>query len=123
MNILRDLGVLVEEVVELPESGPGSSATSTRIVNAVTDLDRQLSALTGRRVDLKLLFPLTLAGVGLWRAATSGLGLGEVPAYVLLWYAFDSFWKFHREPPQQTASPPDGRNPADTARQEPHAGL
>lgn len=45
---------------------------------------------------LKLLFPLALAGVGLRQWVTQGLGLAQVPAYVLLWYAFDSFWKFHR---------------------------
>jgi hypothetical protein len=33
-----------------------------------------------------------------WQLATRGLGMTEVPAYVLLWYAFDSFWKFHRQP-------------------------
>jgi hypothetical protein len=104
VSILRDVGVLVEDtarsVLDLPEAGVGRSTTSIRVIDAMTDLDRQLSRLTGRTVDLKLLFPMTLGGVGLWRAATNGLGLTEVPAYVLLWYAFDSFWKFHREPPQ-----------------------
>ena len=27
---------------------------------------------------------------------TSGLGLGQVPGYVLLWYTFDSFYKLHQ---------------------------
>jgi hypothetical protein len=104
LSILRDVGVLVEEtarsVLELPEAGAARSTTSIRVIDAVADLDRQLSRLTGRTVDLKLLFPMALGGIGLWRVATNGLGLTEVPAYVLLWYAFDSFWKFHREPPQ-----------------------
>ena len=104
VSLLRDVGVLVEDtaraVLELPETGAGRSTTSIHVIDAVADLDRQLSLLTGRRVDLKLLFPMTLGGIGLWRAATTGLDLTEVPAYVLLWYAFDSFWKFHREPPQ-----------------------
>jgi len=98
---VRDIGL------EAPEEGSGSSSTSVRIVDAITDLDRQLSALTGRKIDLKLLFPLALGGIGLWRAARSGLGIGEVPAYVLLWYAFDSFWKFHREPAQRTVPSAD----------------
>jgi Heavy metal associated domain 2 len=104
ISVLRDVGVLVEEtarsVLDLPEAGAGPSTTSVRLIDTMTDLDRQISLLTGRRVDLKLLFPMALGGVGLWRVATNGLGLTEVPAYVLLWYAFDSFWKFHREPAQ-----------------------
>jgi hypothetical protein len=128
LSILRDVGVLVEDTarglgLELAEAGAGSSTTSVRIVDALTDLDRQLSLLTGRTVDLKLLFPMALGGVGLWRAATSGLGLTEVPAYVLLWYAFDSFWKFHREPPQPTAGSPNGRKPPARSREDAHAGT
>ena len=114
LRVLRDLGVLVEETargigIELPEGGAGSSITSMRIVDAVSDLDRQLSVLTGRKIDLKLLFPAALGGIGLWRAARSGLGLTEVPAYVLLWYAFDSFWKFHREATRSADGSPNGR--------------
>ena len=113
-HVLRDLGVVVEETarglgLEVPDSGVGRSTTGERIVDAVSDLDRQLSALTGRKVDLKLLFPAALGGIGLWRLSAAGLGLAEVPAYVLLWYAFDSFWKFHREPGPTPASSPDGR--------------
>jgi hypothetical protein len=29
---------------------------------------------------------------------------GEIPAYVLLWYAFDAFYKLHRQPPDQLAT-------------------
>jgi hypothetical protein len=112
VRILRDVGVLVEEtardVLDLPEAGVGRSTTSVRLIDTMTDLDRQLSQLTGRRLDLKLLFPMALGGVGLWRVASNGLGLTEVPAYVLLWYAFDSFWKFHREPPQGVQRDADG---------------
>jgi hypothetical protein len=128
LSILHDVGVLVEDTarglgLELAEAGAGSSTTAIRIVDAMTDLDRQLSALTGRTVDLKLVFPMALGGIGLWRAATSGLGLTEVPAYVLLWYAFDSFWKFHSGPPQHPAGSPDGRNRPAAAREDTHAGA
>jgi len=110
---VRDIGL------EAPEEGSGSSSTSVRIVDAMTDLDRQLSLLTGRKIDLKLLFPLALGGIGLWRAARSGLGITEVPAYVLLWYAFDSFWKFHREPAQRTLPAADAQAaPAPNGRAE-----
>jgi hypothetical protein len=117
LELLRDFGILIEDTavgvgLEIPE-GAGGSTTSTRIVDAVADLDRQLSLLTGRKIDLKLLFPAALGGIGLWRVATSGLGLTEVPAYVLLWYAFDSFWKFHREPTKSSGVSPNGHPASD----------
>lgn len=104
LAILHDLGVLAtetarglgEDIEPIDTSGP--SHASEGIVAALADLDRQLAILTGHKVDLKLIFPLALGGVGVWAVARRGLGLTEVPAYVLLWYAFDSFWKFHREP-------------------------
>jgi hypothetical protein len=124
LSILKDVGVILEETargvgLEVPETG--ASTTSTHIVNAVSDLDRRLSLLTGRRVDLKLLFPATLGGIGLWRALTGGLGLTEVPAYVLLWYAFDAFWKFHREPVRASRHEAEHRSAERPADQPQHA--
>jgi hypothetical protein len=109
LAILRDLGVMASETargidLDVHEVEPsGHSRASEGIVDAVSDLDRQIAKLTGHHVDLKLLFPLTLGAVGVWQLARRGAGLSEVPAYVLLWYAFDSFWKFHRQP----ARPPE----------------
>ncbi len=114
LQMIKDVGLIFEDTFrglgeDVPETG--RSTTGDSVVQAVADLDRQLSVLTGRRIDLKLLFPLALGGVGLWRVMRSGLGIGEVPAYVLLWYAFDSFWKFHNT---THASPPvDGDAPSD----------
>jgi len=102
LGALRDVGVLIGEVAasggdELPDVGGGHSTTAMGVVGTIGDLDRRLSELTGRKVDLRLLFPVTLGTVGLVRVFSDGLGLTSVPAYILLWYAFDSFWKFHRE--------------------------
>jgi hypothetical protein len=114
LGALRDVGVLVGEVAgaggdELPDVGGGHSSTATGVVDTIGDLDRRLSELTGRKVDLRLLFPLTLGTLGVIRALFAGFGLTEVPAYILLWYAFDSFWKFHRE--SAPTGPADGREP------------
>jgi hypothetical protein len=115
--MLRDAGILLQETargvgLEVPEFD-GYSTAGDRVVDTVGDLDRQIAALTGRKVDLKFLFPMLLGGIGLWRAVSSGLGVTEVPAYVLLWYAFDSFWKFHREAGVSEAprSPSQGGHP------------
>ncbi|HEX2987534.1 MAG TPA: hypothetical protein VHS06_05120 [Chloroflexota bacterium] len=98
LSILKDAGVIVRDILEaggteLP--AVGKSTTATSITDSLNDLDRRLSSITGRRLDLKLLFPATLGALGLRQVLTQGLGLNQVPAYVLLWYAFDSFWKFH----------------------------
>jgi hypothetical protein len=108
LSVLHDLGVVAADTargldLDVPElDGATHSQASESVVTALSDLDRQIALLTGHKVDLKLLFPLALGGIGLWAAARRGLGLTEVPAYVLLWYAFDSFWKFHRELPQSS---------------------
>jgi hypothetical protein len=109
LGALRDVGVLVGDVAgaagdELPDIDGGHSSTATGVVDTFGDLDRRLSRLTGRKVDLRLLFPLTLGILGVARLSVAGLGLTEVPAWILLWYAFDSFWKFHRESPAAGAS-------------------
>jgi hypothetical protein len=101
LHVLHDLGIAAVETargldLDVPEIG-GHTQTSQTIVDTLSDLDRQIAALTGRKVDLKLLFPATLGAIGVWQAIRNGLGLTQVPAYVLLWYAFDSFWKFHSD--------------------------
>ena len=108
LAVLDELGVRASDAAR--DSQPdvhqvdssGHSRASERIVDAVSDLDRQLAVLSGHRVDLKLLFPLTLGALGVWKLARRGMGLSDVPAYVVLWYAFDSFWKFHRPPARPT---------------------
>jgi len=107
LSLVRDVGIVLEDTaraVGLDVPGDALSTTGQSIVDALSDLNRQVFGLTGSKVDLKVLFPLTLGAVGLWRAARAGLGLDQVPAYVLLWYAFDSFWKFHAKP--DGGSPP-----------------
>ena len=107
VGCLRDVGVLIGSVLEaggdeLPDVGGGGdnghSTTAAGLVGTVNDLDRRLSELTGRKVDLKLLFPVALGAIGVRAAIANGIGFAEVPAYILIWYAFDAFWKFHQTP-------------------------
>jgi len=106
---LRDVGVIVHDVFkavgeEVPDVGP--SKTAMTVAGALDDLDRRISKATGHRVDLKLLFPLSLGALGIRQLLVEGIGLAEVPAYVLLWYAFDSFYKLHQQvpPPGEAAT-------------------
>ena len=54
-----------------------------------------------------------LGFIGLRQSLSEGLGLSQVPGYVLLWYAFDSFWKFHQQ--TRLGAPPDGPSGNGTA--------
>jgi hypothetical protein len=103
LSMLRDAGIVATATArvlgeDVPSGGP--SSTSENMIAAINDLDARISRLTGHTVDLKLLFPLGLAAAGLRQLFTVGFGLAKVPAYVLLWYAFDAFWRFHRERPK-----------------------
>jgi copper chaperone CopZ len=126
VGCLEDVGLLLGSVLgaggdELPDLGDsgngeqGHSTTAKSVVDTVNDLDRRLSELTGRRVDLKLLFPLALGAIGLRSAIVNGIGLSEVPAYILLWYAFDSFWKFHQRPASTPGPADNTQDLADSA--------
>ncbi len=102
--------MILHEVSEGPGATdtPGDSAhssTAQGIIGALDDLDRRLSQLTGHPIDLKVLFPFSLGAIGAWQLARHGWGIEEVPAYVLLWYAFDSFYKLHRMPGREAAPP------------------
>lgn len=105
---LRDAGVTVED---RPRGGgdesprPATSMAATRLVDAMAEANEALSRATGRSLDLRLLFPLALGGWGLLRLARTGPQLNEIPAYVLLWYAFDAFWKLNYASQPPAAAP------------------
>jgi len=107
LALLADAGVIVRDVLgadRLPEIGHSRAART--LVDALADLDRRVSHATGHRVDLKLLFPAALGLLGVRQVASQGLGLSQVPGYILLWYAFDAFVKLHqprRPGPEETA--------------------
>ena len=110
-ELLWDAGLVARELLgaeEIPEGlgrdeaagpdAPGAphSTTATTLLDALTDLDQRLSKLTNGKLDIKLLVPTGLGLLALRQIAINGLGLGQVPGYVLLWYTFDSFYKLHQ---------------------------
>jgi hypothetical protein len=113
-ELLWDAGLVARELLgaeEIPEglgrdsadgsdatAAPGAphSTTATTLLDALTDLDQRLSKLTNGKLDIKLLVPTGLGLLALRQIAINGLGLGQVPGYVLLWYTFDSFYKLHQ---------------------------
>lgn len=104
-ELLWDAGLVAREFMgaeEIPEdlgrdAEPAAhSTTATTVLDALTDLDQRLSKATNGKLDIKLLVPTGLGLLALRQIAINGLGLGQVPGYVLLWYTFDSFYKLHQ---------------------------
>src|SRR5262245_872971 len=114
LALLRDAGLLVLGVTtgEIPKEA-GDSKAATGIVAVVDDLDRRLSAYTGSRVDLKMLLPLTLGGLGVWQWLRYGSGFSTAPAYLLMWYAFDSFITLYGRRRRATHSGDEPGRPTD----------
>ncbi len=111
VGVLQDVGVILHEVSEGPEEeaelpSAGHSTAAAGVVGTLDDLDRRLSALTGHTIDLRFIFPLGLGAIGVYQLLRNGWQFTEVPAYVLLWYAFDSFYKLHRMPGHEGIAPP-----------------
>lgn len=109
-DILDDVGVVAAAAAgeggDISESR--HSSTASAMLAAVDDLDRRISRMTGRRIDLRLLVPLTLGIVGLRLAMLQGgLGFSAIPPFLVLWFAFDSFLQLHARhpanPDQETA--------------------
>ena len=110
-SMLLDVGVVALDLIGAEDAAEGledvgdernpraaapHSTGANAVLDAVTDLDHRISQLTGGRLDLKLLVPAGLGLMALRQVALNGLGLGQVPGYVLLWYTFDSFYKLHQ---------------------------
>ena len=99
-DVLQDLDVIMGTVLEAPHlvepaAGPGQSQAALSLATALDDLDHHISAFTGRSLNLRVLFPFGLAGVGLRQILKNGLMLDTAPGWLLLWLAFDAFVKLH----------------------------
>jgi hypothetical protein len=99
-DLLEALDVIVGTVmdaprIEAPTEWDGHSKAAVTLAGVLDDLDKGIAGFTGHAVNLRTLFPLSLAGLGVWRILESGLMLEMVPGWLLLWLAFDSFVKLH----------------------------
>jgi hypothetical protein len=107
LSMFNDVGVIVRDVMasggdELPSmDGEGGESEHSKaaltLSGALDDLDRRVRGATGGHVDLKLLFPVTMGIIGVRQVMVNGLGMEMIPGYVLLWYAFDAFFKLHHQ--------------------------
>lgn len=100
LGLLEDLNVTVGMLMDVPRienpmTGSGHSETALTLAEALDDLNRRLATVTGNMIDLRVLFPLGLVGLGLWQISKQGLMLDMLPGWVLVWLGFDAFLKLH----------------------------
>jgi hypothetical protein len=109
--ILRDLGVIFLDVTGEESIIPnGKSEAATEVTRVVTDLNQRVKRVTNGAVDLRFLVPLGFSALALRQLLAKGFQLETIPWYVLAWYAFDSFVKFHytSEPEQNVKGEGEG---------------
>jgi hypothetical protein len=98
LGLLEDFDVLVGTVMDVPRIGGAAGSEGAGVVtlaDALNDLNSRISALTGISLDLKVLFPVALAGTGLWLIAVNGLMIETMPGWLLVWFAFDAYLKLN----------------------------
>ena len=101
LKVLEDIDVIVGTLrdpskIEEAFNERGHSEVASTFTGAIDDLDNRIYELTGRKVDLKVLFPLALAGLGVWQFMTYGL---TIEGFLLIWFAIDSFLRLHQHVP------------------------
>jgi hypothetical protein len=112
-QVFEDMDVIFGNLSDAPSvdaslltSGKGEAPLT--FVGAVEDLNKHLSQMMGIKIDLKIALPLAFVGVGLWTVIRNGFKFEQVPGWVFLWLAFDSFVKLHPSHPPAPISQPNG---------------
>ncbi len=108
-NVSKALDDVAGELFEaLLEAGgieiPGLSIFAHVIRERLTDADNKLAVATNNVIDLKMLVPLAFFGAGMIQAKRNRGWLDQVPAWVLFYYAYDAYMKFHGPSVRQTSA-------------------
>lgn len=74
---------------------PGVSMLAHLLRKRAGEADDYVAGKTNNFFDLKTLIPMLFLGAGVVKVARTKNWLGQVPAYVLFYYAFDSYMKLH----------------------------
>ncbi len=97
-TVLDELGVdLFEGLVGGEEMIliPGLSVISGLVKTKFGSANNSVSELTKNYLDLKTLVPMLFLGAGFYQASQNRYWWKQMPAWVLFYYAFDSYLKFH----------------------------
>jgi hypothetical protein len=97
-NVLNTVaGDLFEELAEENLGLPGVSMLAQLIAKRFDKLNQYLAYRTNSYIDLKMLLPLLFMGAGLFQISKEKAAFSQVPAWVLFYYAYDSYLKFHNQ--------------------------
>ncbi|MBS1993143.1 MAG: hypothetical protein JSS86_20300 [Cyanobacteria bacterium SZAS LIN-2] len=96
MASLEEAGDLFLSVM-MEDSGPESelSIVSRFLKDTLGSANANVSASTRGFIDLRMIVPLSFLGAAIWKIRHTKEWMIEVPPYVLLYYAFDSYMKLH----------------------------
>ncbi len=98
LELLRDLGVVFEELSGAPwnepPACPGCEDRPSALVRTVDGLNARVPRIARLGLDLKTAIPLAFAGAGLWSFARQGL-VKTSPGWLLLRVALEVFVKLN----------------------------
>lgn len=99
---------LAESLELVEEAGPDNlpEAGVESVVVLLRGVDSRILRTTQGRFSLRWLVPASFFAIALRQLLNSGLTVGEIPWFVLLYYAVDSFLKLYpQHAPKASASP------------------
>lgn len=93
-------GVAVDLFDALLEVEEESESLSVSIIghvirSTISRANARMIGYTGNSLDLKMLLPITFLGLGLLQAGRNERWWLQTPTYVLFYWAYDSYMKFH----------------------------
>jgi len=116
-DIVGECGVFLAppEAQSTQEITTGSfSEAATEVTTALAALNQRVKRATNGAADLRFLVPLGFGTLAVRQLLLKGIQLNIIPWYVLAWYAFDSFIKFHYTKEPDASS--DSQKPGDRNR-------
>jgi hypothetical protein len=97
-RLLQDLDVVMESTLHAPSLDEAAVDNGHRsLSDAIDDLNAYVRKSIGVPVNLRLMLPIGLVAAGMWQIARRGWMVENVPGWVFLWLAFDTFVKLHPE--------------------------
>ena len=93
--LLGDSGIILDNIFPEKATNLGKSEAAAELIAGATQLNQQVKTASNGAFDLRFLIPLGFSALALRQLVVRGVQLGAIPWYVLGWYAFDSFIKFH----------------------------
>ena len=104
---------IFEELIEtsIEEIVPGGSIIAHLIKQRVGSVNASVAGLTNNVVDLKMLLPMGFLTAGIIQASRNRNWFAQVPAWVLFYYAYDSYLKFHGPSVRLDGAQPGGNGP------------